>query len=104
MEKNRSVTPERAALSVFGCVILLCAIKLVLHTVGLARTLRLARGQRSVEAVRLDTINEIASMLSRNVATAGAFLPGRYGCLEQSLALFYWLRRIGINADLRVGV
>jgi hypothetical protein len=35
---------------------------------------------------------------------AGAMYPGRAMCLEQSLTLYYVLRRMGIHAEYRQGV
>lgn len=46
----------------------------------------------------------VSEKLAKRIAMVGAFLPGRYRCLEQSLALLYCLRRCGVNAELRVGV
>jgi hypothetical protein len=38
------------------------------------------------------------------VAMAGALYPGRALCLEQSLALYYLLRRRGVAVKFRMGV
>lgn len=41
---------------------------------------------------------------ARRISLAAAFFPGRALCLEQSLALFTCLRRLGVAADLCLGV
>ncbi|MDB4917220.1 MAG: hypothetical protein JWM95_4864 [Gemmatimonadetes bacterium] len=38
------------------------------------------------------------------VASVSAFFPGRALCLEQSLTLYYCLRRRGVDVDIRLGV
>ncbi len=43
-------------------------------------------------------------LAARAVAIAGAFFPGRAVCLEQSLALYLVLRRLGHESTLRIGV
>jgi hypothetical protein len=47
---------------------------------------------------------EVAEVVARRVATAAAFYPGRALCLEQSMALYYCLLRLGIRASFRIGV
>ena len=43
-------------------------------------------------------------MIARMEAAAARHLPFQPNCLEQSLALWWLLRRRGIPADLRIGV
>lgn len=43
-------------------------------------------------------------MIARMEAAAGRHLPFQPNCLEQSLTLWWLLRRRGIPADLRIGV
>ena len=89
---------------VVTCTVLLAAADLSLKTLGLRRSVKLARrlARRSAEGSGAERpqIAEIA----RNVVTAAAFYPGRAQCLEQSLALFLLLRRRRIAAELRIGV
>jgi hypothetical protein len=41
---------------------------------------------------------------SRMVRAALRYLPARFTCLEESLVLWYFLRKQGISAQLRIGV
>lgn len=87
------------------CGMLVAASDLALRTLGLRRSValarRLARRQR-FEKTGWD--RPLVLETARRVATAAAFYPGRAQCLEQSLALFVLLRRRGIAADLKIGV
>ena len=90
--------------SVHRCGLLLFAIKIGLRTRGFARTMGWVRRQvqgvpatRSVDASAI-TGSEYA------VAMAGALYPGRAQCLEQSLVLYYLLRRAGVPVQFRMGV
>lgn len=84
--------------------LLLAITKASLSLLGFARTVRVLRRlvAHSPNDVRpsWDGINA----RSQAVATAAAFYPGRALCLEQSLALYAWLRWMGIQVDLRLGV
>lgn len=85
------------------CTALLAAADLSLKTLGLRRSVKLARRlAKPADPAAGDgrQVHEVARM----VATAAAFYPGRAQCLEQSLALFLLLRRRGIPAELRLGV
>jgi hypothetical protein len=58
-------------------------------------------------AERHPTVSASAADVRRvadRVAVIAAFFPGRALCLEQSLALYWLLRRRGVSARLRVGV
>jgi hypothetical protein len=90
-----------------GTAIVLIAVKLALATIGFRRSLRvlgkLTAGVPSAPAS--DARDErLVDETVRRVATAAAFFPGRALCLEQSLALYYCLRRAGVAAELRLGV
>jgi Transglutaminase-like superfamily len=50
------------------------------------------------------TYQENAMTIARMEAAAARHLPFRTNCLEQSLTLWWLLRRRGIPADLRIGV
>jgi hypothetical protein len=47
---------------------------------------------------------DVVKAAERAVATAGALYPGRARCLEQSLVLYYLLRRHGVAAQYYQGV
>lgn len=82
----------------------LIAIKLLLLTIGFARTLRFLkwRIRRRVTTVEPDRTTLDAS--ARAVVAAAILIPGRIECLEQSLALWYLLRRRGVGAELTFGM
>jgi transglutaminase-like putative cysteine protease len=84
------------------CLLLLALVDASLRAFGLRRTVRWVRrvvGDRA-DAVRPGMITDVAHA----VAKAAAFYPGRAQCLEQSLVLYWVLRRRGVEARLRVGV
>ncbi len=93
----------RAMPSVGTCALALVLVKLSLKVAGFGRTyaaLTRLVGRRGSEAVTPAVLAEAV----RRVALVAAFYPGRALCLEQSLTLWYLLRRRGIDADLRLGV
>ena len=76
----------------------LIPIKLGLLTIGFARTLRVLewRIRHCIATIEPDQATLNAS--ARSVVAAAVLLPGRIECLEQSLALWYLLRRRGVGA------
>lgn len=50
-----------------------------------------------------DLSTEYIEATERSVAMAGALYPGRAKCLEQSIVLYYQLRRVGIATHFRIG-
>jgi hypothetical protein len=50
------------------------------------------------------SIREQAQKICRMVRAAGRYAPGKFTCLEESLALWYLLRKQGISPCLRIGV
>jgi hypothetical protein len=105
MEAERTLRPVAATAghtvqvpSVLQCGLLILAVKVALKTWGFGRTLsclrarvervpRLATGPANVDAM---------TATERAVAIAGALYPGRALCLEQSLVLYWLLRRQGV--------
>lgn len=75
-----------------------------LRACGLVRTHRLltwlTRGRRPSGVSSLAEAESVA----RRVALAAALYPGRARCLEQSLTLYWLLRRMNMDAVLRLGV
>jgi hypothetical protein len=82
----------------------LISIKLLLLTLGFARTFRYLqwRVRDRATAVEPDTATLDAS--ARAVVAAAILIPGRIECLEQSLALWYLLRHHRVGAELTFGV
>jgi Transglutaminase-like superfamily len=90
--------------SVMRCGLLLFAIKIGLRICGFGRTIGWVR--RQVQGIPA-TCSVDASAITGSeyaVAMAGALYPGRAQCLEQSLALYYLLRRAGVSVQFRMGV
>jgi hypothetical protein len=79
-------------------------IKLALGVLGFQRTLRLICARCARIVVDHGDHSALIAAADRTVALAAGFFPGRAACLEQSLALYYVLRRRGIAATFRVGV
>jgi hypothetical protein len=96
-------SPELGVPGVVRCGLVIAGLKLGLATTGFARTLRWVE-RRSAHA--LEHPGDVAPIeaVAHAVAMAAALYPGRALCLEQSLTLYYLLRRRGIDARLRLGV
>ena len=93
----RSAEPDRPMVSsMLRCSLMLFLVKISLRTRGFSRTIgwirRRVEGVPEVAPVDIEAIKRI----EYTVAMAGAFYPGRALCLEQSLVLYYLLRRRGI--------
>jgi hypothetical protein len=84
--------------------IALIAIKLMLLVIGFARTYALLQSRvRDLSTItEPDTATLDAS--ARSIVAAAILIPGRIECLEQSLALWYLLRRRGVSAELTFGM
>jgi hypothetical protein len=90
--------------TVLRCGLFILALKASLQLAGFRRTLQWI--ERRLSRRPLGTVVEPEKIIraERAVAMAAALYPGRALCLEQSLALYYVLRRSGIAAHLRLGV
>jgi hypothetical protein len=90
--------------STLRCFALLVAVKAGLRVLGFGRThgiiVRISRGRDSA----VEGSQPIVNATAERVVMAAAFFPGRALCLEQSLALYLLLRRMGIQAVLQFGV
>ena len=84
--------------------IALIAIKLMLLVIGFARTYALL--QSRVRDLSTTTEPDTATLdaSARSIVAAAILIPGRIECLEQSLALWYLLRRRGVAAELTFGM
>lgn len=87
-----------------GCLLRFVLVDACLHTIGFRRTLRLFSwlGRGRLDDSTFDA--DLTELSATAVAAAGAFYPRRAICLEQSLVLYWLLRRRGQPARLRVGV
>ena len=90
--------------SVMRCGFAIASLKTSLSLRGFEGTLTWLRRrlQRVLPNELIDP--SLVKEVERAVAMAGAFYPGRAKCLEQSLALYYLLRRQGVGVKYRHGV
>lgn len=86
------------------CFAFLVGIKVSLLILGFGRTYRIiARLTRSKDAA-VGGCTVAVNATAERVAIAAAFFPGRALCLEQSLAIYFLLRRMSLQATLQLGV
>jgi hypothetical protein len=90
--------------SVFQCGMKVFLVKMALAIRGFGWTIRWIR--QRVEAVSdISSVSlEAVKATEYSVALAGALYPGRARCLEQSLVLYYLLRRQGVAVKYRQGI
>jgi hypothetical protein len=90
--------------SVLRCGATIVMVKIALRIWGFGRVITWLR--RRVEAVPVTTLDDNVAVQAseRAVALAGALYPGRALCLEQSLVLYYLLRRQGVLVEYCQGV
>jgi transglutaminase-like putative cysteine protease len=95
---------EFATPSVLTCGLAIFAVKLALRVRGFGRTIRWIRRRvhpiAGSNVIALDAVR----VAGHTVAMAGALYPGRAMCLEQSLVLYYLLRRQGVPIRFVMGV
>jgi hypothetical protein len=84
--------------------VLLVMVRASLRIRGFARTLSFVRDSVADEPVNEELSADVVESIAHSVATAAAFFPGRARCLEQSLVLYYVLRRSHAAARFRMGV
>lgn len=90
--------------SVIGCLFLLMWLKLLLLLRGFGGAHRWLRSQARPPSGAWSASLDFVRAAEYKVALAAALYPGRAKCLEQSLALYYVLRRQGIAAIYCQGV
>jgi hypothetical protein len=97
-------TPRLVAPSIWRGTLLIVGVKISLAWLGFDRTLRIIRDrvQRIAPSSQADTADVRATEYA--VALAAAIYPGRALCLEQSLIVYYVLRRQGIPVQFAMGV
>lgn len=90
--------------SVLRCVLMILVVKAMLKVCGSGWTIEWVR--RRVQEVRfqVDLDLPIVKETEYQVAMAGALYPGRAKCLEQSMVLYFVLRRGGVPVKFRLGV
>jgi len=89
---------------VLRCALLITWFKGLLRSRGFLGTLEWVRHRIEPVSATTETAIETVKAVERAVAMAGAFYPARAQCLEQSLTLYYLLRRQGVAAVYCQGV
>lgn len=111
MDATRELPPRASATpasirvpSVLTAAAMIFATKAALRVCGYARLIKGIR--RLVEPIPVVRSSDRAAAVAseRAVAIAGALYPGRALCLEQSLVLYYLLRRQGVAVKYCSGV
>jgi hypothetical protein len=82
--------------SVLTSGVMIFAVKTALGICGYAWVIRWIRRQVESVPTQASVDSEAVRTSERVVAMAGALYPGRALCLEQSLVLYYLLRRQGV--------
>lgn len=97
-------TTEWQGPSLLRCAAMILALRLSLWAWGYGRVFRwVGRRVRPIPAT--DALDpDVVRAAAQRMATAAALYPGRARCLEQSLVLYYLLRRRGIALRYRQGV
>lgn len=90
--------------SVFRCGLMILAVKTALRACGFGRTIRLIWRRVERVDINISVDVEIVRATEHAVAMAGALYPGRALCLEQSLVLYYLLRRQRVAVKYCQGV
>jgi hypothetical protein len=86
------------------CLLLVTLARGCLRLRGFRRTLEWVREHVADQPMNECATPEQVQGVATAVATAAAFFPGRARCLEQSLVLYYILRRAGVAVRHRFGV
>lgn len=90
--------------SVLRCALLILAVRTSLKIRGFARTVAWIRRRLETVPQPVSADADAVKAAEQAVAMAGAFYPGRAKCLEQSLTLYYLLRRQGVPVRYCHGV
>lgn len=90
--------------SVAQCLAMILVVKLCLRSFGFNRVIIFLRNRLGTVPVVPLADPTLVRAAERVVAMAGALYPGRALCLEQSLLLYYVLRRQGIAVAYCQGV
>jgi hypothetical protein len=98
------MTPRLPHYSGWRCAPVVVAVKLSLMVLGFPRTSRLIERLVAGRSDDVTPADGWVDSVAQGVVMAAVFCPGRVECLEQSMALYYLLRRHGVAAELRFGV
>jgi hypothetical protein len=90
--------------SVLSCVTMIFVLKAALRLGGFARVTEWLRRRMHRVPTTVPANAAVVTSTASAVAMAGALYPGRALCLEQSLVLYYQLRRQGIPVRYCHGV
>lgn len=90
--------------SVIRCGLLIAAVRLALRLLGFGPTIHRVLARADSAPVMAGADITLVRATERAVALAGAIYPGRALCLEQSLVLYYLLRRQGVGVHFHLGV
>lgn len=90
--------------SLLECLWLVLLVRVGLKVLGLRRVLRIMSRLVTKVPRLADPPRRLLLDAEWVVSRAAALFPGRARCLEQSLALYYLLRRAGVTPDLRFAV
>jgi hypothetical protein len=94
----------RPSPSAMRCAFFILGLKLALRGLGFGPTLRWVRRRAERATVLQGPHEHLVGATCYAVQLAAALYPGRALCLEQSITLYYYLRRAGIHVKLRFGV
>ena len=98
------VEQSSAVPSIPRCMWTVFALKRAVAWFGLGRTMRWIENRVANTTMRAGSHRGTIEATERVVAMASAFYPGRALCLEQSLTLYYVLRRRGVPVAYCQGV
>jgi hypothetical protein len=104
IDRSRTVGQSIRIPSALQALLMLSLVKLLLKIRGYGGTIQWIR-HRVSSVSRLTPVDlEGVTRAEHAIAIAGALYPGRALCLEQSLALYYLLRRQGVGVKYCQGV
>lgn len=98
-----------AGVTIRACVFAAVAVRVLLRCVGVQRTAQLlarlsARCSLAATACPPTENSVTVSDVTQRISDVCAFFPARILCLDQSLILFFFLRRRGLLPTFRIGV
>ena len=99
---SRMIAPPEP--TVLGCGAMIFTLKAALSAWGFGPVIKWIAGRVQHIPASAWLSGESVRAAERVVATAGALYPGRARCLEQSLVLYYLLRRHGVAVKYCHGV
>jgi hypothetical protein len=101
---QRRYRPRLRAVSVLRCAFWLSAVHVGIKTRGFMTVWRFVNKQRRPQEPYTEEDKAYVDGVASDMAVAAALYPFRARCLHQSIALYYLLRRQGIEVEHRIGV